>query len=144
MFRSVWRIRRAGWLFTALLLFGGSTAVRAEAPVRVVATFSILADLTRQVGGPDVDVVTLVGPDDDAHIFQPTPRDAVARARLVVMNGLGFEGWMQRLITASETQARIVTVTDGGFHLQGIATSLEILTGCRASSVPSPAAAASL
>jgi zinc/manganese transport system substrate-binding protein len=83
--------------------------VRQE-PVRVVATFSILGDLVRQVGGSRVAVTTLVGPNGDAHSFVPAPADAqaVAAARLVVVNGLGFEGWIDRLIKASGTKATVV------------------------------------
>ncbi|MGX7707115.1 metal ABC transporter substrate-binding protein [Methylobacterium sp. Gmos1] len=88
---------------------------RAEAPVRVVATFSILGDLVRQVGGSRVAVTTLVGPNGDAHSFVPAPADAqaVAAARLVVVNGLGFEGWIDRLIKASGTRAKVVVAASG-------------------------------
>ncbi|AWN55176.1 metal ABC transporter substrate-binding protein [Methylobacterium sp. 17Sr1-1] len=83
--------------------------------VRVVATFSILGDLVRQVGGSRVAVTTLVGPNGDAHSFVPAPADAqaVAAARLVVVNGLGFEGWIDRLIKASGTKAKVVVAAKG-------------------------------
>ncbi|PWB79932.1 MAG: ABC transporter substrate-binding protein [Methylocystaceae bacterium] len=79
----------------------------------VVASFSILGDLVKSVGGERVDVATIVGPDGDAHVYQPTPRDGrrLASARLVFVNGLGFEGWIDRLIAASRTKAAIVTVS---------------------------------
>lgn len=84
-------------------------------PIPVVASFSILGDLVRQIAGPDATVKTLVGPDGDAHVYQPTPSDAkaVAAAKLVFMNGLGFEGWMNRLLKSSGTKATAVTVTTG-------------------------------
>jgi len=83
--------------------------------VRVVATFSILADLVRNVGGDDVDVASLVGPNGDAHAYSPSPADAkrLAEARLVLVNGLGFEGWIERLVKASGTKAAMVTASKG-------------------------------
>jgi zinc/manganese transport system substrate-binding protein len=81
----------------------------------VVATFSILADLVKNVGGDRVEVKSLVGPNGDAHVYQPTPSDAkmVSDARLVFVNGLGFEGWMARLVKASGTKAAMITATKG-------------------------------
>ncbi|WP_207482365.1 metal ABC transporter substrate-binding protein [Arenibaculum pallidiluteum] len=97
-----------------LLVLGlaAATPVAAE-PLKVVASFSILDDMVRQVGGEEVSVTTLVGPDQDAHVYEPSPADAraVAGADLVVVNGLGFEGWMDRLIRASGTKARVVTAS---------------------------------
>lgn len=90
--------------------------LRAQAgPVPVVAAFSILADIVRRVGGERVAVTALVGPDGDAHSYAPTPADAgrLAAARLIVTNGLGFEGWMSRLIRSSGTRAGVVTATRG-------------------------------
>jgi zinc/manganese transport system substrate-binding protein len=85
------------------------------APLRVVASFSILADWVREVGGDAVQVDPLVGPDADAHVFQPRPQHArlLAQAELVFVNGLGFEGWMARLIKASGSQVPVITVSDG-------------------------------
>jgi len=104
-------MRRLLPVVTALLL--GFPAM-AE-PLPVVASFSILADVTRLVGGDRVEVRALVGPDQDAHVYQPTPEDvrAVAAARVVVTNGLGFEGWIDRLIKASDTKAARVVATTG-------------------------------
>jgi zinc/manganese transport system substrate-binding protein len=67
------------------------------------------------VGGDRVEVTTLVGPDGDAHVFQPAPADAqaVSGAQVIVANGLGFEGWMERLVEASGTQATLITAADG-------------------------------
>ena len=72
----------------------------------MVATFSILGDLVKNVGGDRVEVATLVGPNGDAHVYSPTPADAkkVAAAKVVFVNGLGFEGWMARLVKASGTK----------------------------------------
>ncbi len=88
---------------------------RATEPVPVVASFSILADLVRQVGGERVAVTALVGPNGDAHVYQPSPADAktLASARLVVVNGLGFEGWIPRLVKASGSKAEVVTASAG-------------------------------
>ncbi len=80
----------------------------------VVASFSIIGDLVKEVGGAAVDLSTIVGPNGDAHVYEPTPQDGrkLAQARLVVINGLGFEGWIERLIKASGTKARIITLGD--------------------------------
>ncbi len=90
-------------------------AAAGEAKLKAVATFSILADLVAQVGGDRVAVTSLVGPDADAHGYSPAPGDArrVAEADLVVVNGLGFEGWIERLIRASGTKAPVVTASNG-------------------------------
>ena len=87
----------------------------AAAPLPVVASFSILGDIVRNVGGEAVAVKTLVGPDGDAHTYEPTPDDAkaIAGARLVFVNGLGFEGWMDRLIAASGYRGTVVTASRG-------------------------------
>ncbi|MGY3585841.1 zinc/manganese transport system substrate-binding protein [Bradyrhizobium sp. USDA 4341] len=98
-----------------LLLLLASGAARAEERINVVASFSILADMVRNVGGNSVDVVALVGPDGDAHVYAPTPADAkkVADARLLVINGLGFEGWLPRLLQASGSKAPVAVATKG-------------------------------
>ena len=81
--------------------------------LKVAASFSILRDFVAHVGGDRVEVSTLVGPGADAHVYAPTPRDAkiVAAARLIVVNGLGFEGWIARLLQASATHALIVVAS---------------------------------
>jgi len=89
-----------------LLLLAASLAQfsSAEAKVlRVTASFTILADMVRAIGGSHVEVTSLVGPNGDPHAYEPTPEDAkkLRTADLVVVNGLGLEGWMERLITAS-------------------------------------------
>jgi zinc/manganese transport system substrate-binding protein len=87
----------------------------AQSKPRVVATFSILADLVSNVGGGRIEIETLVGPDSDAHVYAPTPADAkrVGAATLVFVNGLGFEGWMARLIKASGSKAEVVVAARG-------------------------------
>ena len=87
----------------------------AQEKLPVVASFSILGDFVQNVGGSRVALTTLVGPDGDAHVYSATPADAkkVADARVVFTNGLGFEGWLERLVKASGTKAPLVAVTKG-------------------------------
>lgn len=84
---------------------------RAAERLAVVATFSILADFVQRVGGDRIALTTLVGPGADAHVYSPSPADArsLSGARLVFVNGLGFEGWVSRLIRSSGTKAAVVT-----------------------------------
>lgn len=108
-------------MFSRRLFITCATAIALASPalaqerLKVIATFSILGDITKEIGGDRVEVATLVGPDGDAHVYQPTPADAqaVAGASLIVANGLGFEGWMDRLVEASGTQAPIIIASDG-------------------------------
>jgi len=89
------------------------TAQAAEKP-RVVASFSILADLTQQVGGQAVTVEALVGPDGDVHVYEPRPRDLrrLMGASLLVRNGLGLEGWMDRLTGAADFKGTVVVAAN--------------------------------
>ncbi|RAI04138.1 metal ABC transporter substrate-binding protein [Acuticoccus sediminis] len=89
-------------LALAIGLVAAQSAHAAE-PLNVVATFSILGDMTQNVGGDRVHVTTLVGPGGDLHVFNPTPRQAgvLAEADAVVMNGLALEGWLERLVEAT-------------------------------------------
>ena len=100
------------WLMSALM--AALPAFAAE-PLEVVTTFSILGDITQRVGGDRIRVHTLVGPNEDAHVYQPTPADAkaLAQARLVVVNGLGFEGWLERLIKSSGYRGKVTTASNG-------------------------------
>ena len=108
-------------MLTRRLLLASAAALALAAPafaqdkLNVIATFSILGDIVQNVGGDRVEVTTLVGPDGDAHVFQPAPSDAqaVAGADVIVANGLGFEGWMDRLVEASGTKAAIITASEG-------------------------------
>jgi zinc/manganese transport system substrate-binding protein len=86
-----------------------------QTKIKAVASISILGDLVRNVGGDRVDVTTLVGPNGDAHVYAPTPGDAkkLAAANIVFVNGLGLEGWMTRLVTASGTKAPMIVVSKG-------------------------------
>ncbi|EGP08760.1 zinc ABC transporter periplasmic-binding protein ZnuA [Bradyrhizobiaceae bacterium SG-6C] len=97
------------------LSFGSASAQNANAPLNVVATFSILGDFAKNVGGDRVSVTTLVGPDSDTHVYTPTPADAkkIADAKLVIVNGLGLEGWLPRLVKSSGGKAVTVVATKG-------------------------------
>jgi zinc/manganese transport system substrate-binding protein len=83
--------------------------------LNVVASFSILADFVRNVGGDRVKVTALVGPNSDVHVYTPAPSDAktIADAKLVVINGLGLEGWLPRLLQSSGSKAQVVVATKG-------------------------------
>jgi zinc/manganese transport system substrate-binding protein len=107
--------RRGILLLTGYAGLSRASRALAQARVSVVATFSILGDLVRNVGGDEVEVATLVGPNADVHVYSPTPADAklLAAAKAVFVNGLGLEGWMTRLIAASGTQATVVVCSDG-------------------------------
>lgn len=91
--------------------------------LRVVASFSILGDMAARIGGDHIELVTLVGPDGDAHAFTPRPSDAqvVGKADLMVVNGLGFEGWLGRLVEASGSKARIVVAAENVRPLETLA-----------------------
>ena len=99
----------------ALGLAALTPPLHAQAPLRAVASFSILGDFVKEVGGDRVAVDVLVGPGADAHVFQPTPAQArlVGQAQVVFANGLGFEGWLSRLLKTSAYKGRPVTVSQG-------------------------------
>ncbi len=86
-----------------------------QGPVNVVASFSILGDFARNVGGERVIVTTLVGPDGDAHVYTPAPADAkrIADAKLLIINGFGLEGWLPRLLQSAGSKAPIIIATKG-------------------------------
>ncbi len=102
-------------LLAATLAAGLSSPVFAADKLKVVASFSVLGDLAAEVGGDHVDVVTLVGPDGDAHTFEPSPQDArhLGEAAVLVENGLGLEHWMQRLVAASNFKGETVIASKG-------------------------------
>lgn len=83
--------------------------------LNVVTSFSILEDITQQVGGDHVNVRTLVGPDGDPHTFEPSPQDSamLSKADVVVVNGLGLEGWLDRMVKASGFHGTLVVASDG-------------------------------
>ena len=97
------------------LVLGLSDGVQAADKVKAIASFSILGDMVRQVGGDRVDVIALVGPNGDAHVYEPTPADArnLAGANILFTNGLGFEGWMDRLEKSSGFKGKVVVASTG-------------------------------
>ncbi|HLN25270.1 MAG TPA: metal ABC transporter substrate-binding protein [Patescibacteria group bacterium] len=99
----------------ATLALTATAGAQAAEPLNVVVTFSVLGDLVKQIGGDKVSVISLVAPGGDAHVYQPTPTDAVsiAHADVIVVNGLGMEGWLDRLIAASGAKAPIVVASAG-------------------------------
>ncbi len=115
---------------SAVSLLAGCLALAASAlpaaaqnadKLKVVATFSILGDIVRNVGGDRIDVATLVGPNGDAHVYSPTPADGrrLTEAKVVFTNGLKFEGWIDRLIKSSGTKAARVEAAKGVKPLKG-------------------------
>jgi zinc/manganese transport system substrate-binding protein len=98
-----------------LLLPAVASGAQAADKVKAVASFSILGDMVKQVGGDRVEVTTLVGPNGDAHVFDPTPADAktLAKADIFFVNGLGFEGWMDRLEKSSGFEGKLVVASEG-------------------------------
>ncbi|WP_345796725.1 zinc ABC transporter substrate-binding protein [Castellaniella sp. MT123] len=124
------RVRRAGlwagiglclWLalqsaaFAQAAASGAVPAAGREDRLRVVASFSILGDMTREVGGDDIHLDVLIGPMREAHTFEPSPRDARAlgAAQVLVLNGLGLEAWMPRLLEASDFKGREIVASHG-------------------------------
>ncbi len=106
-------------LFVLALIFGcgtsaGQQVAPGDGPLRVVATYSILGDLVQNVGGSEVELVTLVGPNGDAHTFEPAPSDnaTISDADVVFENGLGFETWLDDLYESSGSEAERVAVTE--------------------------------
>src|SRR5262249_61974620 len=110
-------------MLTRRYLLTGSAALAAlsalpalaQDKLRVLATFSILADFVRNVGGDRTEVAALVGLNSDAHVYAPAPADAkkLADAKVVITNGLGFEGWMDRLVQASGSKGMIIVAPKG-------------------------------
>ena len=102
-----------GLILAALLAVSQGAA--ADDKIKVAASFSILGDMVKQVGGDRVDVVTFVGPNGDAHVYEPTPADAKAlsESKILFINGLGLEGWMTRLENSSGFKGKVVTASTG-------------------------------
>jgi zinc/manganese transport system substrate-binding protein len=107
MYRRLW--------FSLLPVLAMPGLLRAQEPLRVVASFSILGDMVRQVAGDRIALRTVAGPNVDAHTFQPRPSDAEALrgAALAVRNGLGFDGWFDRMVRSANWRGRMVTTTEG-------------------------------
>jgi zinc/manganese transport system substrate-binding protein len=105
------------WLIGLVIAISASRlpVAHAQEPLKVVASFSIIGDFVRNVGGDRISVTTLVGPNGDVHVYTPAPADAkrIADAKLLVVNGFGLEGWLPRLVQSSGSKAVIVTATDG-------------------------------
>jgi len=97
------------------VLLSASGGVHAADKVKTVASFSILGDMVKQLGGDRVEVITLVGPDGDAHVYEPTPADAknLVGSQILFTNGLGFEGWMDRLEKSSGFKGKVVVASTG-------------------------------
>ena len=112
----MYRLSRRSW-FAALATLGVATTSRpwAADKLKVVTTFTILGDMVRNVGREHIALTTLVGPDGDAHVYEPTPADArtLAQADVVVVNGLGFEGWIDRLVRVSGYKGPVVVASEG-------------------------------
>lgn len=106
-------MKRTG-LILALALGALSQGAMAKT-LNVVTSFSVLGDMVQQVGGEHVHVDTLVGPDGDPHTFEPSPKDSVllSKADVVVVNGLGLEGWLDRLVKASGFKGKLVVASEG-------------------------------
>ncbi|MEA2836570.1 MAG: zinc/manganese transport system substrate-binding protein [Bradyrhizobium sp.] len=115
MTRANWRRFWGAALGTLAAALTAIIPLPAQDKINVVASFSILGDFARSVGGDRVNVTTLVGVNSDAHVYTPAPADAkkISNARLVIINGLGLEGWLPRLVQSSGGKAAIVTATNG-------------------------------
>ncbi len=105
-------------LLSALAILGlvfAAMPAAAEDKLKIVASFSILGDMVRQVTGDLAEVTTIVGPDADAHVYTPSASDAkaVANADVIFVNGLGFETWSQTLIETSGTKGKVFVATEG-------------------------------
>lgn len=107
--------RRALLAAAGLWLSATFGVAHAAQPLQAVASFSILGDIVHEVGGDDVQLTTLVGPDGDAHEYEPTPADAkkLAAAKVLFVNGLDFEAWLPRLVKASGFSGQTVVASKG-------------------------------
>lgn len=97
----------------------GAAASPTGGAIRIVATTTVLGDLAAQTGGASVSVTSLVPKGGEVHTFDPTPSDlrAVADADLIVMNGLGLDGWVDEIIDGSHVDAPVVRL---GEELEGV------------------------
>ncbi|MBB3399342.1 MULTISPECIES: zinc ABC transporter substrate-binding protein AztC [unclassified Rhizobium] len=107
--------------YASAIVLGGIASSASAAELKVVASFSIIADLARNVGGGKIEIKTLVPVDGDAHTYEPSPADAASleSANVVLVNGLGLEGFMSRLIETSGTKAPVIEVSKGVSPLKG-------------------------
>ncbi len=99
----------------SVITFASTALPAAAEPIKVVASFSIIGDFAKNVGGDRIALTTIVGANGDAHVYEPKPADAavMANADVVLVNGLHFEGFLQRLVEASATKATVVELTRG-------------------------------
>jgi zinc/manganese transport system substrate-binding protein len=102
-------------LVVSLIALFVCVPAQAAQKLKVLATFSIVGDIVGRVAGDKVELTTLVGPDGDAHAFEPATADARAlgKAQLIFANGLAFEPWLARLVQSSGSKAKIVSLSDG-------------------------------
>jgi zinc/manganese transport system substrate-binding protein len=108
-------ISRCLALACLILACYGQNTPAAEPRLRVLVSFSIIEDIARQVGGSDVAVTSLIGRDANEHVFEPSPDQVrlLTQARLFVVNGLGLEGWLTRLIQSAQYRGPVVIATEG-------------------------------
>ncbi|HKM95558.1 MAG TPA: metal ABC transporter substrate-binding protein [Buttiauxella sp.] len=106
-------MKRFGIMMSLVLVCASQAALAKN--LNVVASFTVLADMAKQVGGEHVTVKSLVGPNGDPHSFEPSPQDSVAlsQADVVIVSGLGMEGWMDRLVSASGYKGKIIVASAG-------------------------------
>jgi len=108
-------LSRRSLVLAALIACASPTLAQEQPKLKVVASFSVLGDFVKNVGGDRVEVTTLVGPNSDTHVYQPTPADAekIGAAKIVFVNGFGLEGWMTRLVKAAGGKATTIVATTG-------------------------------
>jgi zinc/manganese transport system substrate-binding protein len=106
----------------SILVWSGPIAWATQPPIRVVVSFSILEDIVHEVGGSNVAVTSLIGRDANEHVFEPRPDQVrlLSQARLFIVNGLGLEGWVTRLIQSAQYRGPLIVATEG---IQPIATT---------------------
>lgn len=92
-----------------------ATAQNPAHRLNIIASFSIIADMAKEVAGENANIITLVAAGGDPHVYQPSPTDVrnITRADIILINGLGFDGWMDRLVASAEAKGRVVTVSKG-------------------------------
>jgi zinc/manganese transport system substrate-binding protein len=115
MEKTMQRLFRLAAAVSVITLSSATLPAVAAEPLKVVASFSIIGDFAKNVGGDRIALTTLVGPNGDAHVYEPKPTDAavMSDADVVLVNGLQFEGFLQRLVEASATKATVVELTKG-------------------------------
>lgn len=113
--RSLLAAAASFWLAAGYSAGAHAQDAKAEAPIEAVASFSIIGDIVQEIGGDRVKVITLVGPDSDAHVFEPTPADVkkLGSAAVLFENGLAFETWLDRLVQASGFSGPRVVLSEG-------------------------------